>query len=74
MPVTVAVLPVCTTVAVGDTVSTALPLALVQATLALVAVTPLTPKPVAGAALVVALAVTAAEATPLEPVTTTLNV
>ena len=74
MPVTVAVLPVCTTVAAGDTVSTALPLALVQATLALVAVTPLTPRPVADAALVVALAVVAADATPFEPVTTTLKI
>ena len=74
MPVTVAVLPVCATVAAGDTVNTALPLALVQATLALVAVTALTPKPVAAAALVVALAVVAADAIPFEPVTTTLKI
>ena len=76
MPVTVAVLPVCVTVAAGDTVITALPFAagLVQATLALVAVTALTPKPVAAAALVVAVVVTAADVPPFTPVTTTLKV
>ena len=74
MPVTVAVLPVCATVAAGDTVNTALPLALVQATFALVAVTALTPKPVAATALVVAVVVTAADVPPFTPVTTTLKV
>ena len=74
MPVTVAVLPACTTVAAGETVNTALPLALVQATLALVAVTALMPRPVAAAALVVALAVVTAEVPPFAPVTTTLKV
>ena len=74
MPVTVAVLAVCVTVAAGDTVNTALPLALVQLTFAATSVTPDTTSAAAGAALVVALAVTAAEATPLEPVTTTLKV
>ena len=74
IPVTVAVLPACATVATGDTVNTALPLAFVQATFAVAAVTPLTVKPVAAAALVVALVVTALDATPLLPVTTTLKV
>ena len=76
MPVTVAVLPVCVTVAAGDTVNTALPspTGLVQLTFAATSVTPDTTSAVAGNALVACVTDAAADATPFEPVTTTLKV